>query len=392
MMHFVLKLSKLCNLRCTYCYEYEELAQKDRMPLDGLKFFVEGVAEFALQQRALGRRPTDFCFVMHGGEPLLLPDDYLAALRGYQRTFLDPHDIPYVNALQTNLYRVTRRKIEFLKTLGIHLGISLDVFGDERLTLMGTDSQDRVLDNLQMLNDVGYLNDPGVGMIAVLHRGNIEHADRIYDFFNELRFSFRFLPLETGAVDVAPERFRHLLITSEEKVAVFKRIAERHARLSKGITVRPLDEHFETARRYLAGTSAPPYDFPDNEWALIINTNGDAFNSGDEYRPNGYMGNIFRQQLPALFASESYAATVAMRRERMVSCEACCYRDACTHIPIAEMYACEREYDIAGTLRCAVAFPLITDYVERIRSDPRIMPTLREASAAIAARSADALT
>jgi len=31
-----MKLSKLCNLRCTYCYEYEELAQKARMPLEGI--------------------------------------------------------------------------------------------------------------------------------------------------------------------------------------------------------------------------------------------------------------------------------------------------------------------------------------------------------------------
>ena len=384
MMHFVLKLSKLCNLRCTYCYEFDELAIKDRMPLDGLEFFVEGVAEFALTQRALGRGPGQFCFVMHGGEPLLLPDDYLTALRRYQRAFLDPHGIPYVNTLQTNLYRVTRSKIEHLKALGIHLGVSLDVFGEQRRTLMGTDSQDRVLDNLQMLQDIGYLDDPGVGMIAVLHRGNIEHADRIYDFFNELRFSFRFLPLETGSVDLAPERFRHLMITTEEKVAVFKRIAERHARLNKGIIVRPLEEYSETARRYLAGTSAPPYELPDNEWALIINTNGDAFNSGDEYRANGYMGNIFRQRLTALFASDPYRGTVAMRRARMATCEVCRYRAACTRIPIAEMYACEREYDVTGALRCTIAFPLITDYVDRLRSDPRIALPLRDARAAMA--------
>jgi len=48
-MHFVLKLSKLCNLRCTYCYEYDELAVKDRMPREGLEFFIAGaVADFAL--------------------------------------------------------------------------------------------------------------------------------------------------------------------------------------------------------------------------------------------------------------------------------------------------------------------------------------------------------
>ena len=186
-MHFVLKLSKLCNLRCTYCYEYEELALKDRMPLEGLEFFIESVAEFALKQRAVGRSPPEFRFVFHGGEPLLLPDDYLAAVRKYQRKFLDQNEIAYLNALQTNLFHVTRSKIEFLKGMGILLGVSVDVFGEERVTLSGAGSQDRVLDNLQMLNDVGYLNDPGVGAISVLHKGNIAHVERTYDFFNELQ-------------------------------------------------------------------------------------------------------------------------------------------------------------------------------------------------------------
>jgi len=35
-MFFVMKVSKLCNLRCTYCYEYDELANRERMSLDQL--------------------------------------------------------------------------------------------------------------------------------------------------------------------------------------------------------------------------------------------------------------------------------------------------------------------------------------------------------------------
>jgi len=368
-MHFVLKLSKLCNLRCTYCYEYDELARKDRMPSDGLEFFVEGVADFAEQQRARGLRLSEFRFVLHGGEPLLLPDDYLVALRNYQRKFLDPHKIPYLNILQTNLFRVTKSKIELLKAQGIRLGISVDVFGDERVTLAGSDSQDRVLENLQMLNDVGYLNDPGVGAISVLHRGNMKYAALIYDFFNELRISYRILPLEAGPLEEAPVRFRHLMISNEEKLAVLKKIADRHSRLNKGITVLPLDDYEQSARRFLAHTRVAPYKLPDNEWALIINTNGDAYNAGDGYRSPGYMGNIFRQRLTEIFESEAYARTIAMRRERMMTCERCCFQNACTRIPIAEMGASEREYNPNGTLRCDVAFPLITDYVERLSSN-----------------------
>ncbi|HRD75742.1 MAG TPA: hypothetical protein PK264_07380 [Hyphomicrobiaceae bacterium] len=30
----VVKISKYCNLRCTYCYEFKDLANKARMSLD----------------------------------------------------------------------------------------------------------------------------------------------------------------------------------------------------------------------------------------------------------------------------------------------------------------------------------------------------------------------
>lgn len=367
-MHFVLKLSKLCNLRCTYCNEYDELANKDRMPLEGLEFFIEGVADFALQQRAQGKQPSEFRFVFHGGEPLLLPDEYLASLKACQRRFLDRQKISYQNFLQTNLFRVTQSKIELLKSLEICLGVSVDVFGEQRMDSAGKDSQDRVIDNLQMLNDRGYLNSPGIGAISVLHRGNIAQAERIYDFFNELRISYRILPIESGTVDVAPLRFQNLMLTNQEKVEVLQRVADRHARLNKGIRVLPLDDYDQSARHYLDNVTVAPYGFADDEWALIINTNGDAFNSGDEYRSNGYMGNIFRQRLADIFASEAYAATVAMRRDRMKTCDGCSYRNACTRIPVAEMHACEREYDVDGRLQCSVAFPLIKHYVGRSSS------------------------
>ena len=200
------------------------------------------------------------------------------------------------------------------------------------------------------------------------------------------RISFRILPLKSGADDVAPLRFRHLMISNGEKRVALKLIAERHARLNKGIIVLPLDDYYQSARRYLAGIVTAPYDLPGNEWALIINTNGDAFNSGDEYRHTGYMGNIFRERLTDIFASEAYAATAAMRRQRMETCRTCRFQTACTRIPIAEMYASEREYERDGRLRCAVAFPLISDYVERLSSHPATTPTaLRGALAALAA-------
>jgi sulfatase maturation enzyme AslB (radical SAM superfamily) len=72
-----------------------------------------------------------------------------------QRRHLDPAGIAYRNSLQTNLTRLDARTIEMLERLKIGLGVSLDVFGGERVMVSGRDSQDRVLRNLQVLLDSG---------------------------------------------------------------------------------------------------------------------------------------------------------------------------------------------------------------------------------------------
>ena len=81
-MHFVMKLSKLCNLRCNYCYEYEELDNKERMPLEGLDFFFRNLAIY-LKSQPVENRVVNF--ILHGGEALLLPHSYLRAFREIQK-------------------------------------------------------------------------------------------------------------------------------------------------------------------------------------------------------------------------------------------------------------------------------------------------------------------
>jgi molybdenum cofactor biosynthesis enzyme MoaA len=34
-LQWVTKITKYCNLRCTYCYEYPDLDKKERMTTDG---------------------------------------------------------------------------------------------------------------------------------------------------------------------------------------------------------------------------------------------------------------------------------------------------------------------------------------------------------------------
>ena len=106
-MHLVLKLSKLCNLRCRYCSEFAWLAQRDRMPLEGLAFGLQGAAEWAASLET----PPIFRFVLHGGEPLLLPEPYLRDLVALQHRILGERGLAFENTLQSNLYAVPERKL-----------------------------------------------------------------------------------------------------------------------------------------------------------------------------------------------------------------------------------------------------------------------------------------
>src|SRR5262245_23920728 len=99
---FVMKMSKLCNLRCRYCYEMKELANPVVMALGDLRRIYRHIRDhYAARDAADGQR-TLIRFIWHGGEPLLVDADY------YWQTFADQREIfgtelAVKNSAQTNL-------------------------------------------------------------------------------------------------------------------------------------------------------------------------------------------------------------------------------------------------------------------------------------------------
>ncbi|MEO1085762.1 MAG: radical SAM protein, partial [Acidobacteriota bacterium] len=77
-VQWVVKLSKLCNLRCRYCYEFESLADPARMSPEQLAAFFRHARQAAEQTTGASE------FVWHGGEPLAAPPGYFERLFGLQ--------------------------------------------------------------------------------------------------------------------------------------------------------------------------------------------------------------------------------------------------------------------------------------------------------------------
>jgi uncharacterized protein len=126
---FILKVHSRCNLSCSYCYVYEMADQgwrglPRRMSQPVADKTVERIAEHVARH---GLASVDV--ILHGGEPLLAGEEWLAGLVGSLRARVPA----VVNvAVQTNGTLLGRPMLTALKSLGIRVGVSLD--GDAEAT------------------------------------------------------------------------------------------------------------------------------------------------------------------------------------------------------------------------------------------------------------------
>jgi uncharacterized protein len=370
-MYFVLKLSKLCNLRCTYCYEYEELGVRDRMPLAAMEHFFAGLAA---RQPPGGWPRLDF--VLHGGEPMLLPAEYLEQFVELQRQHLGGAGIRYRTSLQTNLTRLDAEAIARLERLQIGLGVSLDVFGDQRVTLAGRSSQDKVLRNIQLLFDTRAIERLGVGIISVLHRANVDRVVGTFEFCAHLRLNYRILPI--FSIADPPARMRHLMLEHDQVVDALQAVARRWLTSDEPIDVYPLRHYLDAAVYQLLGREANRYDPSIDEWAVIVNTNGDAYTHADAYTQDGYIGNLFVEPLLDVLQSELHRRTIELRLARSATCHRCQFGHGCSRLPVIEALPSERAYDAAGAPRCPIAEPMIRFMVQEIQSNRAALSLLKD--------------
>src|SRR5690349_9534887 len=127
-VEWVVKISKFCNLRCTYCYEFPFLSTRERISLDDLSRMFHHIAEFYKED------PKRMDFVWHGGEPMLIEEEYYQQLLDRQHAAFDPVGVPFTNSLQTNLTLLDDERLAFLRTNYFgNIGVSLDLFGDQRV-------------------------------------------------------------------------------------------------------------------------------------------------------------------------------------------------------------------------------------------------------------------
>jgi uncharacterized protein len=359
---WVVKASKLCNLRCTYCYEYPNLADVSRMSPDQLAAMFSHIAE---RYERTGRTMD---FVWHGGEPLMHELEYFDRIGELQRSIFGSHAVPYTNSIQTNLTILTEPILERFKTFFQNVGVSIDLFGNQRVNIAGRPSEESVLTNMQRLKDEGIL----FGCITVLSQATAPHVEQIYRFFEDIDTSFRLLPIyRTG---FPGQQGRHAL-TPAEIVRVFQDVVDIWLSSTSTIHVLPIEDYIGHVVRFLsAGTASPRfYNKLEAEVVYIVDTDGSLYSNADAYDLSLSHGNVFEQSLREMEASARYRNAVAAAHERMsLTCSTCKFHGACSGYFMAEATPEQRWLNAHGSLHCAVVKPIQEYILGRLSESCRV--------------------
>jgi uncharacterized protein len=354
-VEWVVKISKLCNLRCKYCYEFPFLANRERMSLDDLARMFQHIADYYRGSR----KRMDF--VWHGGEPLLVEPEYYQRIAEKQHDAFDPADVPFTNSVQTNLTTLSDATLEFMKTgfFG-NIGVSFDVFGDQRIDAGGRSTEETVLRNMQRLRESGL----SYGCIVVLSQKTAPYIREIYRFFEEINCSFRLLPIyRTGFLHQQDD----LALSAEEIVRVFKTAVDLWMASTKDIQVRPIADYISNVVNKLDNSPRRHfYDKLKDEVVYIVNTDGSLYSVADPPDSALCHGNLFSSSLDDLKQSAGYLRAVAAAHGRMSDCcTDCMYHGVCSGYFMAEATPEQRYYDETGRLNCSVVRP-VQEYIEEV--------------------------
>jgi uncharacterized protein len=126
---FILKIHSRCNLSCSYCYVYELADQSWQRQPKSMDSSTAATVVERIAEHAAAHQLDSVDVILHGGEPLLAGEAWLASFIAVLRARV-PTEVNV--AVQTNGTLLTRPMLESLSRLRVSVGVSLD--GDSDAT------------------------------------------------------------------------------------------------------------------------------------------------------------------------------------------------------------------------------------------------------------------
>ena len=353
-MVWEVKVSKLCNLRCTYCYEFYELADPRRLSLENWRAILESILWYHEELERRGE-PVVTQIIWHGGEPLLLPLPYyrsVVALEG--EVFGDRLNKTITNHIPTNLFKVPAETLAFLRAEQFRIVVSFDAISGVRVDGAGKPTEQNVEANIRRLLADGWT----LGCDTVLGRHNAAVLPAVYDKMRDISQSsagqlyFNVLPLHGTPTDDGHTAFS--LPASELADAMFHLFVHWTEEEERTIDLWPIETYYLDVVRKLRGLPREYFDRREfGESALIVNTDGRLYSMSDFYDPARSLGSLFTQSLAEIMSSPAYAASLDRDEARLRRyCGTCPYDGYCNHQPLIN-----GRRDEPGD-HCSLGFPL----------------------------------
>lgn len=379
-VHWVVKASKLCNLRCLYCYEWNELGDRARLSLEGWERLLLMIREY--HERRVAELGSSFqsCIVWHGGEPMLLPLSYYERVVDLQHRILGDEALSsgaVFNAVQTNLYTLPKDTLDLFEREGFHIGVSMDVVGGVRLSAGREETEDRVVQNMDRLRRRGM----PFGAILVLAAHTCPNITVAYDFYESIGINFRVLPLFSAPLNTPGASFA---VDARQLIDALCRLFTHWAQRPNRVPVSPLNSYVRTVYLKMTGHSQGRYDRRTGEWALLVNTDGELYQVMDAYQPRFSLGNVLRDSLADVLGSDAYAASLD-RDDALYArhCSRCEFRGACDSLPLFES-----PYPDPHPERCHIAYEVLRHIETFVKSNGYTPQRLRSLADELAPRPA----
>ncbi len=331
---WVVKASKFCNMRCGYCYEWNELSNRTRMEAHTWVGLFKAMGAY---HRLLASRSRDSetqivtRFILHGGEPTALPLPYLEEVMRLKAQTLSDMGMDadaIQNSVQTNLYAPSEEMIDFLALHRFSVGVSYDVQPGVRLSVSGQPTESRVRRNIDKLRERGF----PVGGIAVLARHTHEKLIEVYEYFADQGIALRILPLFEGPSERPWGQFA---LSHDACVAALEKLFVHWLETGVRVSLAPFVDDFETVLRKMLHVEVRPYDRRANgDGVMLVNVDGDLFRILDAYDKHLRMGNVRDQGIDEILESQEYADS--LRRDeahRQKYCSTCMYAGGCNGWP-----------------------------------------------------------
>ncbi|MEM4499957.1 MAG: radical SAM protein [Candidatus Woesearchaeota archaeon] len=323
----VINLTSYCNLRCTYCYNFNNLIKEHYEPnVERLEKIIEKII-LDVNQRS-------YTFVFHGGEPLLYVKEIKELVNFINSLSKNLNFKPFFS-IQTNGILIDESILEFIKENRISLSISVD--GPPTINQISRNiKEDDAVKLDRILNKLKDNNIP-FSILVTVNKNNITKLDEILKYFQKIKpSSVRFNTL------IYSDFCKEIIPSTEEYIKFYISLFQRYIKGNYSFKLSNLIDMIESIavinrekRKFICS------NYPCGAGTRMLNVLG----NGDVYACGELILNDIKIEYDECMNSQSLIDLIKKKFEKLLNlnfskipCKNCFYKNICTNDCIGRTY------------------------------------------------------